>query len=148
MGTDSATALGLAKTLTAVCWNLQGGQTVIASQYQASQEIFETFDKVLVLQKEDDPNAPAQMVYFGPTDKSALEVFFTSVGYTKPEEYTLPDCAFPDLPTMSEYKVPSAPTVNTHTVRRCPTHLCKSEQLVSDPISIEPSDTPRDVAPK
>lgn len=61
-GLDSATALGLAQGLSAVCWNSQGGRTVIASQYQASQEIFEIFDKVLVLQKEDDPDAPSQMV--------------------------------------------------------------------------------------
>jgi hypothetical protein len=45
-GLDSATALRLAKTLTSVCWNFQGGMTLIASQYQASQEIFEVFDKV------------------------------------------------------------------------------------------------------
>lgn len=50
------------------------------------------FDKVLVLQKEDDPKLPAQMVYFGPTDKESLEGFFSSVGCKKPDEYTWPDC--------------------------------------------------------
>ena len=33
-----------------------------SNRYQASQEIFEIFDKVLVLQKEEDPDAPSQMV--------------------------------------------------------------------------------------
>lgn len=32
-GLDSATALGLAQGLSAVCWNSQGGRTVVASQY-------------------------------------------------------------------------------------------------------------------
>ena len=63
-------------------------------RYQASQEIFEVFDKVLVLQKEDDPSAPSQMVYFGSTDSNDLEEFFSSVGYEKPPEYTWPDCTF------------------------------------------------------
>jgi hypothetical protein len=45
-GLDSATALRLAKTLASVCWTSQGGMTLIASQYQASQEIFDVFDKV------------------------------------------------------------------------------------------------------
>ena len=66
-GLDAATALELARTLSGIAWNMQGGLTVIASQYQASQEIFDTFDKVLVLQKEDDPDAPTQMVYVGPS---------------------------------------------------------------------------------
>jgi hypothetical protein len=46
----------------------------------------------MVLQKEDDPYAPSQMVYFGSTDNDALEEFFSSVGFFKPDEYTWPDC--------------------------------------------------------
>jgi hypothetical protein len=68
-------------------------------RYQASQDIFNVFDKVLVLQKEDDPYAPSQMVYFGSTDHDALEEFFSSVGFFKPDEYTWPDCTWTVAPT-------------------------------------------------
>ena len=89
-GLDSATALGIAETLKTVTEVSKGTFTVVASQYQASQEIFELFDKVMVLQK-DETGGPSRCVYFGGSKPSECENYFQKIGYPKPDGWTWPD---------------------------------------------------------
>lgn len=79
-GLDAAAALDLIKTLRLAATVF--GMTVIATQYQASQEVFEQFDNVLVLQE-------GRSVYFGPC--SAAKLYFEAQGIVCPPSRTIPD---------------------------------------------------------
>ena len=89
-GLDSATALGIAETLKTVAAVSKGTFTLVASQYQASQEIFELFDKVMVLQK-DETGGPSRCVYFGGSKSGECEKYFQKIGCPKPDGWTWPD---------------------------------------------------------
>eukprot|EP00040_Diaphanoeca_grandis_P013572 m.68672 g.68672 ORF g.68672 m.68672 type:complete len:1487 (-) comp23981_c0_seq2:64-4524(-) len=93
-GLDSATALGIAQALRESCKALQGGTTFVCSQYQASDEIFRTFDKVMVLQNDDSgggQHKPSRCIYFGSTDSTVLQTYFSSIGFAKPDQWSWPD---------------------------------------------------------
>lgn len=91
------------------------------------------------MQKEDDPNLPSQMVYFGSTSKIALEEFFCSVygADSKPAEYTWPDY----LGTLrggrhmsdTEPRKPGAPTSAADLAARFKAH--RLGQQVADAVS-------------
>lgn len=79
-GLDSSAALDVAKAMRVMARVLH--IPVIATQYQASQEIYEQFDKVLVMQD-------SRSVYFGPT-AGALP-YFESIGMFCPKRRSIPD---------------------------------------------------------
>lgn len=88
-GLDAVTALNIAKEMRAA---VDSGlvKTVMCSQYQASQEVFELFDKVMVLQTPHD-HGPARCVYFGPPTESVCAAYFASTGFPKPSRWSWPD---------------------------------------------------------
>lgn len=69
-GLDSATALEFVKSLRMVA-NLAGVAHAVAI-YQASQAIYDVFDKAIVLYE-------GREIYFGPTNKA--EEYFTRMGW-------------------------------------------------------------------
>jgi ATP-binding cassette subfamily G (WHITE) protein 2 (PDR) len=79
-GLDSATALEFVKSLrlsTEV-----GGSTAVVAIYQASQSIYDVFDKVSVLYE-------GRQIYFG--HKDAAKEFFLNMGFECPERQTTAD---------------------------------------------------------
>ncbi|ORY16214.1 Pyoverdine/dityrosine biosynthesis protein-domain-containing protein [Clohesyomyces aquaticus] len=79
-GLDSATALDFVRTLrtsTDLC-----GSTAIVSIYQASQSIYDVFDKVAVLYD-------GRQIYFG--DIHAAKVYFMNLGFECPRRQTTAD---------------------------------------------------------
>lgn len=79
-GLDSATALEFVKTLrlsTSIV-----GSTAAVAIYQASQGIYNIFDKVVVLYE-------GRQIYFGPTDTA--KAFFVDMGFHCPERATTGD---------------------------------------------------------
>eukprot|EP00047_Mylnosiga_fluctuans_P004483 m.234774 g.234774 ORF g.234774 m.234774 type:complete len:1699 (+) comp12715_c0_seq1:66-5162(+) len=79
-GLDASATLDIAKTLRVISRAIN--TSFIATQYQASQEVFEQFDNVLVLQN-------GRSVYFGPT-RDAL-AYFESIGQLCPKRRSVPD---------------------------------------------------------
>ncbi|KAK1227247.1 Multidrug resistance protein [Marasmius sp. AFHP31] len=79
-GLDSATALGFVKTLRLS--TKYAGSTAIVAIYQASQGIYDIFDKVTVLYE-------GRQIYFGRTN--AAKKFFTDMGFECPERQTTAD---------------------------------------------------------
>jgi ATP-binding cassette subfamily G (WHITE) protein 2 (PDR) len=79
-GLDSFTALNLVRNLREKA--ASKGTTIIVSLYQASQEIYDLFDKVTVLQS-------GRQVYFGPA-KAALG-YFSALGYKCPDRMSTAD---------------------------------------------------------
>ncbi|KAL7273249.1 Multidrug resistance protein [Rhizina undulata] len=79
-GLDSATALEFVRTLrlsTDV-----GGSTAIVAIYQASQDAYDVFDKVVVLYE-------GRQIYFGAT--TSAKKFFTDMGFHCPDRQTTAD---------------------------------------------------------
>ncbi|KAL7268765.1 Multidrug resistance protein [Rhizina undulata] len=79
-GLDSATALEFVRTLrlsTDV-----GGSTAIVAIYQASQDAYDVFDKVVVLYE-------GRQIYFGAT--TSAKKFFTDMGFNCPDRQTTAD---------------------------------------------------------
>uniref|UniRef100_A0A0W0FAX3 Putative multidrug resistance protein cdr1 n=1 Tax=Moniliophthora roreri TaxID=221103 RepID=A0A0W0FAX3_MONRR len=79
-GLDSATALEFVKTLRLS--TQYTGSTAIVAIYQASQDIYDIFDKVTVLYE-------GRQIYFGRAD--AARKFFTYMGFHCPERQTTAD---------------------------------------------------------
>lgn len=79
-GLDSATALEFVKTLR-LSTSLAGSTAVVAI-YQASQSIYDIFDKVVVLYE-------GRQIYFGPTAEA--KAFFVNMGFSCPERATTGD---------------------------------------------------------
>lgn len=79
-GLDSATALEFVRTLRTS--TELGGSTAIVAIYQASQSIYDVFDKVSVLYE-------GRQIYFGRTD--AAKNFFVDLGFQCPERQTTAD---------------------------------------------------------
>lgn len=88
-GLDAVTTLNIVQEMRAA---VDSGlvKTVMCSQYQASQEVFELFDKVMVLQTPHN-NGPSRCVYFGPPTESVCSAYFASTGYPKPSGWSWPD---------------------------------------------------------
>ena len=79
-GLDSATALEFVKTLRI---NTElGGATAVVAIYQASQSIYDVFDKVALLYE-------GRQIYFG--HKDAAKQFFLNMGFDCPERQTTAD---------------------------------------------------------
>lgn len=79
-GLDSATALEFVKTLR-ISTSLAGSTAAVAI-YQASQSIYDIFDKVVVLYE-------GRQIYFGHT--RAAKAFFVNMGFACPERSTTGD---------------------------------------------------------
>ncbi|KAF9269259.1 hypothetical protein L218DRAFT_851868 [Marasmius fiardii PR-910] len=79
-GLDSATALEFVKTLRLS--TKYTGSTVALSLYQASQNIYDTFDKVTVLYE-------GRQIYFGRATEA--KAFFVNLGFECPERQTTAD---------------------------------------------------------
>ena len=79
-GLDSATALEFVKTLRTS--TSLAGSTAAVAIYQASQSIYDIFDKVVVLYE-------GRQIYFGPT--TAAKKFFVNMGFYCPERATTGD---------------------------------------------------------
>ena len=79
-GLDSATALEFVKTLR-ISTSLAGSTAAVAI-YQASQSIYDIFDKVVVLYE-------GRQIYFGPT--TAAKEFFVNMGFACAERATTGD---------------------------------------------------------
>lgn len=79
-GLDSATALEFAKALR-MSSNLTGS-THLMAVYQASQAIYDTFDKAIVLYE-------GRQIYFGPCDQA--KQYFIDMGYECPPRQTTGD---------------------------------------------------------
>ena len=76
-GLDSASALQFVQTLRQT--STKSGSVAIVTLYQASQEIYGTFDKVALLYE-------GRQIYFGTT--AGAKQFFVSLGFTCPERST------------------------------------------------------------
>jgi ATP-binding cassette, subfamily G (WHITE), member 2, SNQ2 len=79
-GLDSKTALRFADTLRAEAD--QNGRTIVATMYQASNAIYNQFDKVLVL-------ADGCVIYYGPV--STAQGYFESLGFVCPKGANVAD---------------------------------------------------------
>ena len=79
-GLDAATALDFVKSLRTTSSVI--GMTHAVAMYQASESIFDLFDKVMVLYE-------GKEVYFGPRD--AAKPYFQRMGWHCPERQTTPD---------------------------------------------------------
>ncbi|KAI0806443.1 putative ABC multidrug transporter [Xylaria sp. FL0064] len=79
-GLDSSTALQFIELLRGATMTLQ--TTVAMSIYQASEAMYENFDKVILLYE-------GRQIYFGPS--SAAVQFFQKLGFVKPDRTTSPD---------------------------------------------------------
>jgi ATP-binding cassette subfamily G (WHITE) protein 2 (PDR) len=79
-GLDSATALEFVKTLRLS--TEMAGSTAIVAIYQASQSIYDVFDKVAVLYE-------GRQIYFG--RKDAAKTFFVNMGFECPLRQTTAD---------------------------------------------------------
>ncbi|KAK7047753.1 Multidrug resistance protein [Paramarasmius palmivorus] len=79
-GLDSATALEFVKTLRSST-GVTGASAVVAI-YQASQDIYDIFDKVTVLYE-------GRQIYFGPADEAKR--YFVEMGFHCPERQTTAD---------------------------------------------------------
>ena len=76
-GLDSANALQFVQTLRRA--STETGSVAIVTLYQASQEIYDTFDKVSLLYE-------GHQIYFGTTQRA--KAFFTDLGFICPERST------------------------------------------------------------
>lgn len=79
-GLDSATALEFVKTLR-LATELSGATAIVAI-YQASQSIYDLFDKVCILYE-------GRQIYFG--EKEAAKRFFLNLGFECPDRQTTAD---------------------------------------------------------
>ncbi|KAJ2290348.1 ATP-binding cassette transporter snq2, partial [Coemansia sp. RSA 2706] len=79
-GLDSSTALDYARSLRIGADVLQ--KTIIATLYQASESIYELFDKVMVIDE-------GRQLYFGPTTEAVA--YFEALGVKKPARQTTSD---------------------------------------------------------
>lgn len=79
-GLDAASALDYVKSLRIVCDIM--GKATIASIYQASEDIYKQFDRVLVIDK-------GRCLYHGPIADAVP--YFYALGYAKPPRETTPD---------------------------------------------------------
>lgn len=79
-GLDASTALDYAKSLRVLSDIKQ--QTTFVSLYQASENIYKLFDKVMVIDS-------GRMVYFGPT--TTARAYFEGLGFAKRPRQTTPD---------------------------------------------------------
>lgn len=79
-GLDSSTALDYVKSLRLLTDLI--GRTNIVSLYQASDNIYELFDKVCVIDE-------GRMIYFGPAQ--AAREYFEGLGYAFPPRSTVPE---------------------------------------------------------
>jgi len=79
-GLDSSTALDYVKSLRLLTDLI--GRTNIVSLYQASDNIYELFDKVCVIDE-------GRMIYFGPAQ--AAREYFENLGYAYPPRSTVPE---------------------------------------------------------
>ncbi|THH15930.1 hypothetical protein EW146_g4638 [Bondarzewia mesenterica] len=79
-GLDSATALEFVKTLRLS--SKYSGATAVVAIYQASQDIYDIFDKVIVLYE-------GRQIYFGRADKA--KQFFINMGFHYPPRQTTAD---------------------------------------------------------
>ncbi|KAF2475215.1 ABC drug exporter AbcA [Lindgomyces ingoldianus] len=79
-GLDSSTASDFIAILRGLADEL--GSTILVSVYQASEAIYKTFDKVMLLYE-------GRQIYFG-TTASAVQ-YFTSMGFVKPAKVTSAD---------------------------------------------------------
>ncbi|MCJ1270047.1 hypothetical protein MMC22_009941 [Lobaria immixta] len=104
-GLDSANALQFVQTLHLS--TTKTGSVAIVTLYQASQEMYNTFDKVLLLYE-------GRQIYFGSTDSA--KNYFTNLGFGCPERSTTADflCSLTnplerDIIDGYESKVPRSP---------------------------------------
>ena len=79
-GLDSANALQFVQTLHLS--TTKTGSVAIVTLYQASQDIYNTFDKVLLLYE-------GRQIYFGTT--ASAKTYFTNLGFVCPERSTTAD---------------------------------------------------------
>lgn len=79
-GLDSANALQFAHTLRQFTTNT--GSVAIVTLYQASQEVYNTFDKVMLLYE-------GRQIFFGSTDSA--KTYFTNLGFVCPERSVTAD---------------------------------------------------------
>lgn len=79
-GLDSANALQFAQTLRHFTTNT--GSVAIVTLYQASQEVYNTFDKVTLLYE-------GRQIFFGSTDSA--KTYFTNLGFICPERSVTAD---------------------------------------------------------
>ncbi|KAI8068628.1 ABC-2 type transporter-domain-containing protein [Gongronella butleri] len=79
-GLDAASALDYVRSLRIMTDIL--GKTTVATLYQASNSIFNLFDKVIVLDE-------GRCIYFGPTDQA--KPYFEQLGYYCPPRKSTPD---------------------------------------------------------
>ncbi len=79
-GLDSSTALRFIQLLRRCTNRLQS--TVVMSVYQASEDMYQQFDKVTVLYE-------GRQIYFGPVDAAAD--YFTRLGFVRPSRATTAD---------------------------------------------------------
>lgn len=79
-GLDSANALQFVKTIRSS--NKKTGSVAVASLYQASEDIYNTFDKVTLLYE-------GRQIFFGTT--TAAKVYFTNLGFVCPQRSTTAD---------------------------------------------------------
>ncbi|KAI9569434.1 pleiotropic drug resistance ABC transporter [Boletus coccyginus] len=118
-GLDASTALDFVRNLRVMTDVL--GQTTFVSLHQASDSIYELFDKVLILDK-------GRQVYFGPT--SEARVYFENLGYRPLPRQSTPDyltrCTDPNerqfADDQSERDMPSSPEGLESVFYGSPTH--------------------------
>eukprot|EP01117_Protostelium_nocturnum_P003933 TRINITY_DN151_c0_g1_i2.p1 TRINITY_DN151_c0_g1~~TRINITY_DN151_c0_g1_i2.p1 ORF type:complete len:1405 (-),score=390.15 TRINITY_DN151_c0_g1_i2:123-4337(-) len=79
-GLDAASALDYAKSLRVITDTMK--KTTVATFYQASESIYELFDKIMVLEK-------GRVIYFGPPQKA--KEYFYSLGFDCESRKSTPD---------------------------------------------------------
>lgn len=118
-GLDASTAVDYARSLR-ILTNIYKTTTFV-SLYQASENIYKCFDKVLVIDS-------GRQVYFGPADTA--RAYFEGLGYLEKPRQTTPDyltgCTDPFerefQPGRSENDVPSTPEALAETFNKSPTY--------------------------
>eukprot|EP01012_Entosiphon_sulcatum_P000011 TRINITY_DN0_c1_g1_i1.p1 TRINITY_DN0_c1_g1~~TRINITY_DN0_c1_g1_i1.p1 ORF type:complete len:1430 (-),score=273.60 TRINITY_DN0_c1_g1_i1:211-4500(-) len=96
-GLDAAAAVDICKIMRLVANTLR--KTIIMSQYQASPEMFEIFDNLLLLDA-------GRQVYFGPI-KGAIP-YFEKLGLRCPPRRTIPDFLATVVDRVAEVTIPGA----------------------------------------
>ncbi|KAI8933315.1 hypothetical protein NX059_009940 [Plenodomus lindquistii] len=127
-GLDASTAVDYARSLR-VLTNIYKTTTFV-SLYQASENIYKVFDKVLVIDS-------GRQVYYGPADEARQ--YFEGLGFLEKPRQTTPDyltgCTDPFerefRPGMTEKDVPSTPEALAEAFNNSPSAARLSEEMAT-----------------
>ncbi|KAI9261221.1 ABC-2 type transporter-domain-containing protein [Helicostylum pulchrum] len=120
-GLDSSSALDYVRSLRIMTDIFQ--KTTISTLYQASESIFNLFDKVMVLDE-------GRCIYFGPANQA--KIFFTKMGFYCPDRKSTPDF-LTGLCNMNNKSIRINPP--KHFDKRLPKHI-KSMRLNILPLTV------------